>query len=68
MVVDGLLGYLDEETFQMRMRVRMAMHCLHIILPREQSFDRFAPATFPVSLTDFRAALAGEGNPQGFAD
>jgi len=50
------------------MSVRMAMHCLHIILPREQSFDCFTPATFPVSLIDFRAALAGEGNLQGFAD
>ena len=46
----------------------MAMHCLHITLPREGSFDRFDPASFNESLEDFRAILAGEENPQGYED
>jgi thiamine kinase-like enzyme len=58
----------DDEAFQLRMRLRMAMHCLHTILPRPHSFDRFDPASFPEALTDFRAALAGEENPQGYND
>jgi thiamine kinase-like enzyme len=61
-----IVGYADDEPFQTRMRVRMAMHCLSITLPREGSFDRFDPASFGESLTDFRAALAGEENPQGY--
>ncbi len=63
-----IVGYADDAAFQFRMRVRMAMHCLHIILPREQSFDRFDAASFAESLTDFRAALAGEENPRGYTD
>ena len=59
-------GYPDDEAFELRMRVRMAMHCLHILLPRQQSFDCFDPDTFPQALVDFRAALAGEENPQGY--
>jgi thiamine kinase-like enzyme len=61
-------GYPDDEAFGQRMRVRMAMHCLHILLPRQQSFDGFDPAAFPQALFDFRAALAGEENPQGYED
>jgi thiamine kinase-like enzyme len=65
-----LCGYPDEEAFHQRMcarmRTRMAMHCLHILLPRQGSFDRFDPAAFPQALVDFRAALAGKENPQGY--
>ncbi len=63
-----LCEYPDDEAFQQRMRTRMAMHCLHILLPRQHSFDRFDPAAFPQALVDFRAALAGEENPQGYED
>ncbi len=61
-------GYPQDAAFQQRMQVRMAMHCLHILLPREQSFDVFDPDDFVQSLTDFRAVLAGEENPQGYED
>jgi thiamine kinase-like enzyme len=61
-------GYLNDITFEKRMQVRMAMHCLNITLPREQSFDKFDPTTFAESLTDFRAILAGRENPQGYGD
>jgi aminoglycoside phosphotransferase (APT) family kinase protein len=63
-----IAGYANDEAFQSRMRVRMAMHCLSITLPREQSFDNFDPSSFAQSLTDFRAILAGEDNPQGYND
>ena len=63
-----ILGYANDEAFQFRIRVRMAMHCLSILLPREQSFDRFASDAFARSLTDFRALLAGTENPQGYHD
>jgi thiamine kinase-like enzyme len=63
-----LTDHANEPEFKIRMQVRMTMHCLHIILPREQSFDRFDPATFPESLTDFRASLAGKENPKRFND
>ena len=61
-------GYPQDAAFQQRMQVRMALHCLHILLPREQSFDVFDPDDFVQSLTDFRAVLAGEENPQGYED
>ncbi len=61
-------GYAGDEAFARRMQVRMAMHCLHILLPREQSFDHFSPEGFITELVDFRAALAGEENPQGYGD
>lgn len=63
-----IVGYANDEAFQFRMRVRMAMHCLSIILPREQSFDKFDSSSFAQSLTDFRAILASEDNPQGYID
>lgn len=63
-----ILGHANDEDFQRRMRVRMAMHCLHITLPREQGFDEFDPASYAEALTDFRAILAGEENPQGYED
>jgi len=61
-------GYINDTTFEKRMIVRMAMHCLNILLPREHSFDEFNSASFAESLTDFRAALAGKENPQGYDD
>jgi len=63
-----IAGYANDEPFQFRMRIRMAMHCLNIMLPREQSFDEFAPASFAEELTDFRAILAGQENPEGYED
>jgi thiamine kinase-like enzyme len=63
-----ILGHENDSAFEHRMRVRMAMHCLSICLPREQSFDQFDPATFDESLTDFRAILLGRENPQGHED
>ena len=63
-----IAGYANDEGFRLRMQVRMALHCLSITLPREHSFDPFDPASFAQELTDFRAILAGEENPQGYAD
>ena len=59
-----LTGHADDAAFAWRMRVRMAMHCLHILLPRPNSFDRFDPDGFTHRLVDFRAALHGAPNPQ----
>jgi thiamine kinase-like enzyme len=61
-------GYFNDMEFDKRMQVRMAMHCLDITLPREQSFDEFNPDTFEESLTDFRAVIAGKENPEGYDD
>ena len=61
-------GYPNDPAFERRMQVRMAMHCLNITLPREQSFDDFEPAAFAESLIDFKAILAGKENPQGYDD
>ncbi len=61
-----LAGYHDDEQLRERMRLRMAMHCLSILLPREGSFDYFAADRFIDSLTDFKAILTGEENPQGY--
>jgi thiamine kinase-like enzyme len=63
-----IVGHADDRAFEKRMQVRMAMHCLHITLPRQDSFDRFDPASFAGDLVDFRAILAGEDNPQGYDD
>ncbi|HEU5367513.1 MAG TPA: aminoglycoside phosphotransferase family protein [Ktedonobacterales bacterium] len=63
-----IAGYADSTELRARMRARMALHCLSILLPREQSFDHFDPARFPEQLTDFRAILAGEENPQGYGE
>jgi hypothetical protein len=54
--------------FRKRMRVRMALHCLDILLPRVGSFDRFHADTFAENLVDFRAVVAGRENPQGYGD
>jgi hypothetical protein len=48
------------------MRVRMAMHCLSILLPRVNSFDIFDPESFEDSMQDFKAVMNGEENPQGY--
>lgn len=61
-------GYINDRAFEKRTQVRMAMHCLNITLPRENSFDKFDPASFAESLTDFRAILAGRENPEGYVD
>jgi hypothetical protein len=61
-----IAGYSYNDEFKRRMRVRMALHCLNIILPREQSFDDFEPGLFSKLLIDFRAVLAGQENPQGY--
>jgi thiamine kinase-like enzyme len=63
-----IAGYAQDEPFQFRMRIRMAMHCFSITLPREQSFDKFDSTSFAQELTDFRAILAGEENPEGYDD
>ena len=61
-----IAGYRYDNEFKFRMQVRMAMHCLSITLPREQSFDSFNPNNFSESLKDFRAILDGKENPQGY--
>ncbi len=63
-----ITGHADDPAFEKRMVVRMAMHCLNILLPRPQSFDQFDPTSFASELIDFRAALAGQENPQGYDD
>jgi thiamine kinase-like enzyme len=61
-----ITGHAKDEQFQARMRVRMAMHCLNITLPRANSFDIFERDSFAEWLTDFRAVMANEENPQGY--
>jgi aminoglycoside phosphotransferase (APT) family kinase protein len=56
----------DDAAFEQRMRVRMALHCLAITLPRTGGWDAFDGLTYDAALTDFRAALAGAENPQGY--
>jgi thiamine kinase-like enzyme len=62
-----IAGYSYDEGLKFRMQVRMAMHCLNITLPREQSFDGFDPTHYSESLDDFRAILAHQENPQGYS-
>ena len=61
-----IAGYSNDDEFKLRMRVRMALHCLSITLPREQSFDSFHPEDYEEALDDFRAILDGRENPQGY--
>ena len=61
-------GYPVDEAFQERMRVRMALHCLDILLPRVGSFDRFRADRFAEDLVDFRAVVTGKENPQGYGE
>ncbi|HOU14934.1 MAG TPA: phosphotransferase [Anaerolineae bacterium] len=67
----GLLkiaGYRYDDAFRNRMRVRMALHCLDILLPRTGSFDEFDAASFMEELLDFKAVAAGRENPQGYGE
>lgn len=61
-------GYMNSDPLQTRMRLRMALHCLSIQLPRRDSFDQFEPGNFDTNLADFRAILAGQENPHGYKD
>jgi thiamine kinase-like enzyme len=61
-----IAGHADEEQFPLRMQTRMAMHCLDIALPRDGSFDQITPESFAGWLVDFKAALDGMENPQGY--
>ena len=63
-----IVGYRNDEDFQNRMRIRMAIHNLNIILPRDKSFDNFDAESFEESLEDFRAIIDGKENPQGYYD
>lgn len=63
-----IAGYRYDAAFRNRMRVRMALHCLDILLPRAGSFDKFDAASFVEELTDFRAVAAGRENPQGYGE
>ena len=61
-----IAGVQFDDEVQFRMRVRMAIHCLDITLPREGSFDQFNPNTYGKALRDFKAILKGEENPEGY--
>ena len=61
-----IAGYPYNHEFKFRMQVRMAMHCLGITLPRKDSFDSFDPNHYNETLSDFRAILNSEENPQGY--
>jgi thiamine kinase-like enzyme len=60
----ALAGYESSPDFDQRMQLRLAMHILSITLPRPNSFDSFDPAAYDAALTDFRAVMHGEPNPQ----
>ncbi len=64
----ALAGCPNDADFRERMRVRMAVHNLHILLPCPDSFDRFDPHSFEADLVDFRAVVEGNENPQGYQD
>ncbi len=64
----NIVGYSNNDAFKKRMHIRMAMHCLNIILPRENSFDSFHADEFVDNLADFKAIMNGEDNPQGYYD
>ena len=61
-----IAGYVCDDEFKFRMRVRMALHSLNITLPRDQSFDRPNFERYHEALDDFRAILNGKENPQGY--
>lgn len=62
----NIAGYTYDDEFKFRMQVRMALHCLSITLPREQSFDTFHPEHYDEALEDFQSILNGKENPQGY--
>src|SRR5207244_3402622 len=43
-------GYGDSVGLRERLRLRTALHCMSITLPRANSFDSFDPAAFPAAL------------------
>ena len=61
-----IAGYSDDDALRHRMRVRMAIHNLNIMVPREHSFDRFSLQRFEAFMVDFKAVVEGKGNPQGY--
>jgi len=61
-----IAGYPYDDDLKLRMRIRMALHCLSITLPREGSFDSFHADRYHEALDDFRAILEGRENPQGY--
>ncbi|MEM8858970.1 MAG: phosphotransferase [Chloroflexota bacterium] len=61
-----LAGYELDDQLKTSMRVRMAIHCLNILLPRKNSFDQFNPAAFETMIEDFYAVVDGKENPQGY--
>ncbi|HSB66628.1 MAG TPA: phosphotransferase [Anaerolineales bacterium] len=61
-----IAGYEVNELMKRRMRLRMAVHCLDILLPRDHSFDQFDRTGFSASLADYQAIIAGEENPRGY--
>lgn len=64
----SIAGYRNDGNFRNRMRIRMAIHNLNIIIPRENSFDCFVAETFDDALVDFRAVIDDRENPQGYYD
>ncbi len=62
----GLVGVADDAALRGRMQARMALHTLAITLPRAGSWDGFDGLAYDTTLTDFRAAMAGAENPQGY--
>ncbi|MFK7800826.1 MAG: phosphotransferase family protein [Anaerolineae bacterium] len=61
------MGYQYDDQLKKRMRIRMSIHCLNILLPRENSFDQFDPNGFASQIVDFFAVANGNKNPQGYA-
>lgn len=61
-----IAGYPYDDELKFRMCIRMAMHCLDITLPREQSFDQFDSNHYEEALRDFKAILKGTENPEGY--
>jgi thiamine kinase-like enzyme len=64
----SIIGYSYDADFKHRMQVRMTMHCLDILLPRPNSYDRFDADLFLKHLGDFRAVSQGKQNPHGYVD
>jgi len=63
-----IAGYHYDEAFKKRMQVRMALHCLNIILPRAHSYDQFDTSSFTKNLRNFKAVFEGKENPRGYGN
>lgn len=63
-----IAGYADDPYFADRVQVRVPLHLLRITLPRLSSFDRLDPSSYSHALTDFRAAIRGQDNPEGHSN